>query len=158
MKLAHRAVVALLGAAALGAAAPAAPARVEPDPVVAGQRVHLGDGGRCGAAGGARAVSTLFGPVALRPGAHGMAADVRVPERAAPGRHTVTIRCAAGGETFTETLTVRRGRVEGSTSRRRPAGWRCWCWPWARRTCSAAAVPSRSPDGPTADDGRTVDG
>ncbi|MFH9225735.1 hypothetical protein [Streptomyces lydicus] len=112
MKLGHPAVVALLGAAALGAAAPAAPARVEPDPVVAGQRVHLGDGGRCGA-GGARAVSALFGPVALRPGAHGLAADVRVPERAAPGRHTVTIRCAPGGETFTETLTVRRGRVEG---------------------------------------------
>ncbi|MGW8401310.1 hypothetical protein ACWGLP_32280 [Streptomyces lydicus] len=113
MRFAHPAVVALLGAAALGAAAPAGPARVEPDPVVAGQRVHLGDGGRCAAAGGARAVSTLFGPVALRPGPHGMAADVRVPEGAAPGRHTVTIRCAPGGETFTETLTVRRGRVEG---------------------------------------------
>ncbi|MEU5211305.1 hypothetical protein [Streptomyces sp. NPDC020742] len=113
MKSARSAAVALLSAAALGVAAPAARARVDPDPVAAGQRVSISDGRQCASSWGARAASPLFGAVVLRPGAHGMAADARVAVRAEPGRYPVTIECAPGGATFTETVTVRGGEIEG---------------------------------------------
>ncbi|MEU9123715.1 hypothetical protein AB0C96_28290 [Streptomyces sp. NPDC048506] len=110
---ARPAVVALISAAALGLAAPVASARVEPDPMAAGQRVSISDGRQCVAARSARAASALFGSVVLRPDERGLAADARVAERATPGRYQVTIECAPGGATFTETVTVRNGRVEG---------------------------------------------
>ncbi|MFG2095125.1 hypothetical protein [Streptomyces sp. NPDC048612] len=113
VKPAHPVAVTLLCAAALGLAAPSAEARVDPDPVVAGQRVRISDGSRCDPARGVRASSRLFGTVALRAGERGMAARTRVAEGTAPGRYPVTIHCAAGGASFTETVTVRDGRVEG---------------------------------------------
>ncbi|MFF4602303.1 hypothetical protein ACFY12_06020 [Streptomyces sp. NPDC001339] len=113
MKSARPAAVALISATALGLGAPVAAARVEPDPMSAGQRVRISDGRQCAAARGARADSALFGSVALRPSTRGMAADAWVLERAAPGRYQVTIECAPGGAKFTETVTVHRGRVEG---------------------------------------------
>ncbi|MCW7989353.1 hypothetical protein XF35_29965 [Streptomyces platensis subsp. clarensis] len=113
VKPAHPAAVALLAASALGLAAPTASARVEPDPMVAGQRVSISDGRQCAPARSAHASSRLFGSVLLRPGESGMAARARVAEGAAPGRYPVTIHCAPGGESFTETVTVRDGRVEG---------------------------------------------
>ncbi|MEU8786786.1 hypothetical protein [Streptomyces sp. NPDC048637] len=113
VKPARPAAVALLTATALGLAAPTAAARVEPDPMVAGQRVSISDGRQCVPARGALVSSRLFGSVVLRPGERGMAAQARVAEGAAPGRYPVTIHCAAGGESFTETVTVRDGRVDG---------------------------------------------
>ncbi|MEU7431732.1 hypothetical protein AB0B07_12900 [Streptomyces sioyaensis] len=113
MKPAHTAAAALLGVAVLGLAAPAASAHVEPDPMVAGQRVRISDGSRCAPATGARVASPLFGSVVLRPGHRGMAADVQVAEGTAPGRYPVTVECGPGRERFTETVTVRDGRVEG---------------------------------------------
>ncbi|MGX1976817.1 hypothetical protein [Streptomyces kronopolitis] len=113
MTPAHTAAAALLGATVLGLAAPAAWARVEPDPMVAGQRVHVSDGSRCAAAAAARASSPLFGSVVLRPGRRGMAAEAEVAAGAAPGRYPVTVECGPGGTRFTETVTVRDGRVDG---------------------------------------------
>ncbi|MGW1379470.1 hypothetical protein ACWD6P_35105 [Streptomyces sp. NPDC002446] len=113
VKPAHLFVVALVSAATLGGTAPVASARVEPNPVVAGQRVSISDGRQCAPAHGARVASTLFGAVTLRPGAGGMAADATVAEQVRPGRYQVTIECAPGGERFTETVTVRSARVEG---------------------------------------------
>lgn len=113
MKPPHPAATALISAAVLGTAAPVASAQVVPDPMAAGQRVRISDGRQCASAHSARAASTLFGSVVLRPGARGMAADAKVAERAAPGRYQVTIECAPGGERFTESVTVRGGRVEG---------------------------------------------
>ncbi|MGA5562177.1 hypothetical protein ACPCUV_13490 [Streptomyces platensis] len=113
VKPAHSAAVTLLGLTVLGLAAPPAAARVDPDPVVAGQRVSISDGGQCAHSGAARVSSRLFGPVVLRPGESGMGAQARVAEGAAPGRYPVTIHCASGGASFTETVTVRDGRVEG---------------------------------------------
>ncbi|MFE1171297.1 hypothetical protein [Streptomyces sp. NPDC058773] len=113
MNPAHPAAVALIGATALGLAAPPAAARVDPDPMVAGQRVSISDGSRCAPARGVRASSRLFGSVELRPGERGMAAQVRVAEGTAPGRYPVTIHCAPGGASFTETVSVRDGRIEG---------------------------------------------
>lgn len=113
MTPAHAAAAALLGATVLGLAAPAAWARVDPDPMVAGQRVHVSDGSRCAAAAAARASSPLFGAVELRPGRRGMAAEAEVAAGAAPGRYPVTVECGPGGARFTETVTVRDGRVDG---------------------------------------------
>ncbi|WP_190140909.1 hypothetical protein OG528_06995 [Streptomyces platensis] len=113
VKPADSAAVALLGLTVLGLAAPTAAAQVEPDPMVAGQRVRISDGRRCAQDGAARVSSRLFGPVVLRPGEGGMAAQARVAEGAAPGRYPVTIHCASGGASFTETVTVRDARVEG---------------------------------------------
>ncbi|MCX4638134.1 hypothetical protein QT196_08320 [Streptomyces sp. P9-2B-2] len=113
VKPAPSAAVALLGLTVLGLAAPTAAARVDPDPMVAGQRVRISDGGRCAQDGAARVSSRLFGPVVLRPGEGGMGAQARVAEGAAPGRYPVTIHCASGGASFTETVTVRDARVEG---------------------------------------------
>ncbi|BCK72371.1 hypothetical protein Srufu_063240 [Streptomyces libani subsp. rufus] len=113
MKPAPSAAVVLLGLTVLGLAAPVAAAQVEPDPMVAGQRVRISDGRVCAQDGAARVSSRLFGPVVLRPGEGGMAARARVAEGAAPGRYPVTIHCASGGASFTETVTVRDARVEG---------------------------------------------
>ena len=113
MNAARISAVALISAAALAAAAPLASAQVDPDPMAAGQRVTVGDGRRCDAAGGARADSKLFGSVVLQPGERGMAAEAMVGVGAAPGRYQVTIECGAGGERFTETVTVHGGRVDG---------------------------------------------
>ncbi|MCF3146733.1 hypothetical protein [Streptomyces platensis] len=114
VKPARSAAVALLALTALGLAAPTAAARVDPDPMVAGQRVSISDGRRCAQDGAARVSSRLFGPVVLRPGeGGGMGARARVAQGAAPGRYPVTIHCASGGASFTETVTVRDGRVEG---------------------------------------------
>lgn len=115
MKPAPSAAVALLGltVAVLGLAAPTAVAQVDPDPMVAGQRVSISDGRRCAQDRGARVSSRLFGTVVLRPGERGMGAQARVAEGAAPGRYPVTLHCASGGASFTETVTVRDGRVEG---------------------------------------------
>ncbi|MER6049613.1 hypothetical protein ABT168_19535 [Streptomyces sp. NPDC001793] len=103
----------LLGLLALGAAAPAARAGALPDPVVAGERVSISDGGRCGPAREATAASELFGAVALRPVARGMAAEIRVGEKAEPGRYRVTIECGRGGARHVDTVTVTEGRAEG---------------------------------------------
>ncbi|MFE1772041.1 hypothetical protein, partial [Streptomyces sp. NPDC059008] len=113
VKPAHVAAAALIGAATLGIAAPVASAQVEPDPMVAGQRVSISDGRHCATASGARVASALFGSVVLRPGERGMAADATVAEQARPGRYQVTIECAPGGARFTETVTVQDSRVEG---------------------------------------------
>ncbi|MYT29847.1 hypothetical protein [Streptomyces sp. MspMP-M5] len=113
MQPARPAAAVLLGLLALGAAAPAARAGAAPDPVVAGERVSISDGGRCGPAREATAASELFGAVALRPGARGMAAEVRVGEEAAPGRYRVTIECGRGGARHVDTVTVTEGRAEG---------------------------------------------
>ncbi|MFI0713900.1 hypothetical protein ACH4SK_25225 [Streptomyces inhibens] len=113
VKPARTAAVALISAITLGIAAPVASAQVEPNPMVAGQRVRISDDRQCAPAGAARAASTLFGSVVLRPGERGMAARARVAERATPGRYKVTIECAPGGARFTETVTVRGGRGEG---------------------------------------------
>ncbi|MFH8571152.1 hypothetical protein [Streptomyces sp. NPDC017993] len=113
MNPARIAAVALISAATLAAAAPPASAQVDPDPMAAGQRVTISDGKRCDAAGGARADSTLFGSVVLQPGEHGMAAEAMVAVGATPGRYQVTIECGTGGGRFTETVTVRGGRVDG---------------------------------------------
>lgn len=109
------AAVAVTGAAVVGLAAPAASARVEPDPMAAGQRVNVSDGRRCATDRGATAASTLFGSVVLEPAAtRGMAADTTVARSATPGHYRVTIDCGgSGGERFTETVTVRDGRAEG---------------------------------------------
>ncbi|MGW1788608.1 hypothetical protein ACWCO0_23430 [Streptomyces tubercidicus] len=113
VKPAHSAAVALFGLTALGLAAPPAWAQVDPDPMVAGQRVSISDGRQCASGRGAWASSTLFGSVVLRPGERGMGAQARVAEGAGPGRYPVTIHCASGGESFTESVTVRDARVEG---------------------------------------------
>ncbi len=113
MKPAPSAAVTLLGLTVLGLTAPTAAARVEPDPMVAGQRVSISDGGQCAQDRAARASSRLFGSVVLRPGEGGMGARARVAEGVAPGRYPVTIHCASGGAGLTETVTVRDGRVEG---------------------------------------------
>ncbi|QHC22043.1 hypothetical protein [Streptomyces sp. GS7] len=113
MKPARLSAAVLISAVALGAAAPGAAARVAPNPVTAGERVTISDGRRCGTDHDVRAVSPLFGTVPLRPGAHGMAADVRVPGRAAPGRYRITVECAPGGPRHTETVMVSGGWAEG---------------------------------------------
>ncbi|MFG2136790.1 hypothetical protein [Streptomyces sp. NPDC048650] len=113
MNPARTAVVALAGAAALGCAAPAASARVEPDPMAAGQRVSVSDGRRCPADRSATAASALFGSVVLEPAARGMAAETTVDRTVTPGDYRVTIDCGSGGDRFTETVTVRDGRSEG---------------------------------------------
>ncbi|KUL49100.1 hypothetical protein ADL22_08715 [Streptomyces sp. NRRL F-4489] len=104
-------------AAAVGAApavaAPAARGGASPDPVVPGERVSITDGGRCGAVPGATAVSELFGTVALRPGARGMAAEVPLGEAVEPGRYRVTIECGRGGTRHQDVVTVAEGRAEG---------------------------------------------
>ncbi|WP_241777614.1 hypothetical protein [Streptomyces sp. CT34] len=113
MKPAHLSAAVLISAVALGATAPGAAARVAPNPVAAGERITISDGRRCGTAHDVRAVSRLFGSVPLRPGAHGMATDIRIARRAVPGRYRVTVECAPGGPRHTETLLVSRGWAEG---------------------------------------------
>ncbi|MFE3651145.1 hypothetical protein [Streptomyces sp. CB02959] len=102
----------LLGLLAVTAAAPAARAAAAPDPVVAGERVSISDGGWCGPVQEATAASELFGAVALRPGEEGMTAEVRVDERTEPGPYRVTIECGPGGARHVETVTVTDGRPE----------------------------------------------
>ncbi|UQA96401.1 hypothetical protein [Streptomyces halobius] len=122
MNAARISAVALTGAAALGLAAPVASAQVAPNPVTAGQRVNISDDRQCDTARGAKAASTLFGAVALRPGTRGMAADATVAEGATPGRYKVTIECGPGGARFTETVTVRSGSVHGVNSTQAAGG------------------------------------
>ncbi|WEB43505.1 hypothetical protein MOV08_32340 [Streptomyces yunnanensis] len=102
----------LLGLLAVTLAAPAARATAEPDPVVAGERVSINDGGWCGPIRQATAASELFGAVALRPGARGMAAEVRVGQEVAPGRYQVTIECGRGGARHVDSVTVTEGRAD----------------------------------------------
>ncbi|TJZ43579.1 hypothetical protein FCH28_32845 [Streptomyces piniterrae] len=114
MNAARITAAALLSTAVLGLAAPAASARVAPNPVTAGQEVNVSDGRHCAAAQGARAASTLFGgAVALRPDTRGMAAEATVDEGVTPGRYKVVIECGPGGARYTETVTVRGGSVDG---------------------------------------------
>jgi hypothetical protein len=119
---AHIAAAALIGAAGLGLVTPAAAAEVDPDPMVAGQRVRISDEQECGTVHGARAASKLFRPVTLRPGTDGLTGDARVADGATPGRYRVTIECTPGGERFTELVTVRAGRVEGLTATQAAGG------------------------------------
>ncbi|WP_189303627.1 hypothetical protein [Streptomyces albospinus] len=113
MKPARLSAAVLISAVALGAAAPGAAARVEPNPVAAGERFTISDARRCGAGHDVRAVSPLFGSVALRPGARGMAAEVRVPGQAAPGRYRVTVECGPNGPRHAETVMVSGGWADG---------------------------------------------
>jgi hypothetical protein len=114
--------VALLTTATLGLAAPLAWARVDPDPMSAGQRVSISDGKRCGGGTtGAAARSVLFGTVALRPDGDAMTARAKVAAGATPGRYRVTVECGPGGRQFTERVTVRGGR-NGGVSANQAAG------------------------------------
>ncbi|MCK7623086.1 hypothetical protein MUU72_08235 [Streptomyces sp. RS10V-4] len=113
MKPARPAAAALLGLLALTAAAPPARAGTVPGPVVAGERVSITDGGRCGSVPAATARSDLFGSVPLRPGARGLAADVPVAEETEPGRYRITIDCGPSGPHHVLTVTVTEGRPEG---------------------------------------------
>ncbi|MFG2225727.1 hypothetical protein [Streptomyces sp. NPDC048644] len=113
MRPAHISAAVLSAVAALTLCAPAASARVVPDPMAAGERVTVGDDGRCTGEGTARARSTLFGTVPLRPSDRGRTGAATVARGATVGRYTVTVDCGAGGPRYTETVTVRGVRTAG---------------------------------------------
>lgn len=122
MNPARISTVTLLTAVTLAIAAPLASAQVEPDPMSAGQRVSISDGTQCAGETTARALSTLFGSVVLRPGRGGMTADAKVAAGATPGRYKVTVECGSGGPKFTEKVTVRGGRADGVSANQAAGG------------------------------------
>ncbi|MCB5910079.1 hypothetical protein [Streptomyces pinistramenti] len=113
MRSAHISAAVLSAVAVVTLAAPAASARVVPDPMAAGERVTVSDDGRCVGEGAARARSTLFGTVPLRPSARGSSGAATVARGATAGRYSVTVECGAGGPRHTETVTVRGVRAAG---------------------------------------------
>ncbi|MET9296273.1 hypothetical protein [Streptomyces sp. NPDC003077] len=109
MNVARLSATALLAAATVGLAAPAASASAEPNPIVPGHPVSISDDRRCAPSQGAAARSDLFGEVSLRPGAGRMAAEVPISSSASDGTYQVTIECGPGGTTYTDVVVVQGG-------------------------------------------------